>query len=129
MLVFRGRLMARLPFRIAAGVVAMWVSLPGHAEVASPQQASATIGKYCGACHSAQIHTAGLVLDTAAVTHVPANAERWEKVIGKLRANAMPPAGAPRPDQAALDSLAGFLATELDRAAAARPNAGKLPPL
>ena len=39
----------------------------------------------------------------------------------------MPPPGAPRPDQATYDSLAGFLETELDRAAAAKPNPGKLP--
>ncbi len=119
--------MGRLPFRIAAGVVAMLTSLPGRAEVASPQQASAAIGKYCASCHSAQVHTAGLVLDPAAVSHVQTDAERWEKAIRKLRANAMPPPGAPRPDQATLDSLSGFLETELDKAAAARPNAGKLP--
>jgi len=116
-----------LPFRIAAAVAGMLISLPVYAEVASPQQASAAIGKYCASCHSAQVHTAGLVLDTAAVTHVQTDAERWEKVIRKLRANTMPPPGAPRPDQATVDSLTGFLETELNRAAAARPNAGKLP--
>src|SRR5713226_177564 len=119
--------MGRMPFRIAAGVVAMLTSLPGLAEVASPQQASAAIRKYCASCHSAQVHTAGLVLDPAAVSHVQTDAERWEKAIRKLRANAMPPPGAPRPDQATLDSLSGFLETELDKAAAARPNAGRLP--
>src|SRR6185436_14532402 len=50
-----------------------------------------------------------------------------EKVIRKLRAQAMPPAGAPRPDQATYASLAGFLESALDRAAAAKPNPGKLP--
>ena len=119
--------MAKLPYRIVAAVAAMLTSLPVHAEVASPQQASAAIGKYCATCHSAQVHTAGLVLDTAAVTHVQTDAERWEKVIHKLRANVMPPPGAPRPDQAALDSLTSFLEAELDRAAAASPNARKLP--
>ena len=41
----------------------------------------------------------------------------------------MPPPGAPRPDQATYDSVAGFLEAELDRAAAGKPTAGKLPPL
>src|SRR5206468_5503178 len=64
------RPMAKLPYRIVAAVAAMLTSLPVHAEVASTQQASAAIGKYCASCHSAQVHTAGLVLDTTAVTHV-----------------------------------------------------------
>src|SRR5205085_303373 len=107
------RPMARLIFRIAAPVAALLTSLTGQAQVATPQQASAVIGKYCATCHSAQVHTAGLVLDPAAVTHlqtgVQTGAEQWEKVIRKLRAHAMPPAGAPRPDRATSDSLTGFL--------------------
>jgi len=39
----------------------------------------------------------------------------------------MPPAGMPRPDQATYNSVATFLETELDRAATAKPNPGKLP--
>src|SRR5262245_46801164 len=99
--------MARLPFRIAAGAFWIWASLSARAEVvaASPQQASAAIGKYCATCHSSQLRTAGLVLDPAAVTHVQTGAERWEKVIPKLRARTMPPPGAPRPDQATYDAL------------------------
>ena len=67
------------------------------------------------------------MLDQDAVDHVPANAERWEKVIRKLEARSMPPPGAPRPDAATYDALKGYLETELDRAAATAPNAGKLP--
>jgi uncharacterized protein DUF1592/uncharacterized protein DUF1588/uncharacterized protein DUF1585/uncharacterized protein DUF1595/uncharacterized protein DUF1587/cytochrome c len=82
---------------------------------------------YCGTCHSARIQTAGLVLDQAAINDVPANAERWEKVIRKLEGRSMPPPGAPRPDAATYDALKGYLETQLDRAAAATPNPGKLP--
>ena len=39
----------------------------------------------------------------------------------------MPPPGLPRPDPVTYDALAGYLETELDRAAAAKPNPGKLP--
>ncbi len=72
------------------------------------------------------LKTAGFVLNPD-MTQVTANAETWEKVIRKLRTNAMPPAGAPRPDQATYDATASFLETELDRAAAAKPQPGKLP--
>jgi hypothetical protein len=85
------------------------------------------IAKYCATCHSTQVRTAGLGLDPAAVNHVETGAEQWEKVVGKLRSNSMPPPGAPRPDAATYQSVATFLEAELDRAAAAHPNAGKLP--
>ena len=67
------------------------------------------------------------MLDQDAIDHIPANAERWEKVIRKLQARSMPPPGSPRPDAATYDTLKGYLETEIDRAAAAAPNPGKLP--
>src|SRR5262249_51889258 len=97
---------------------------------ASPQtmqQASATIAKYCATCHNARTRTADLVLDPAAMDRIPADAERWEKVIRKLEARSMPPPGAPRPDGASYDALKGYLENEIDRAAQAKPNPGKLP--
>jgi hypothetical protein len=60
-------------------------------------------------------------LDGVSLTDIPAGAEVWEKVIRKLRAGMMPPAGVPRPDQAALDRLVTHLETTLDRAAVASP--------
>jgi hypothetical protein len=112
---------------IAAGVLA--APLPGLAPAENPQQASAALSKYCATCHSAQIRSGGLAIDPSSVTHVQTNTEQWEKVIRKLRSNSMPPPGAPRPDAATYDLMAGFLETELDRASAAQPSAGKLPPL
>jgi mono/diheme cytochrome c family protein len=106
---------------------ALLISPSARAQALDSQQASAVIGKYCATCHNAKLQTAGLVLDPATVSNVPAGAERWEKVIRKLRANTMPPPGLPRPDPATYDALAGFLETELDHAAAVKPNAGKLP--
>ncbi len=87
----------------------------------------ATFTKYCVTCHNARLKTAGFVLDTADLKNAGAHAETWEKVVRKLRTEAMPPAGAPRPDRATYDSTAAYLETELDRAAAARPNPGSLP--
>ena len=106
---------------------ALLISPSARAQAFDSQQAGAVIGKYCATCHNAKLQTAGLVLDPATVSNVPAGAERWEKVIRKLRANTMPPPGLPRPDAATYNALAGFLETELDRAAAAKPNPGKLP--
>ncbi len=123
----------RPPAWLQIGIVALALAipalLPSQPPAGTSQQASAALARYCATCHSAQIHTAGLTLDPAAVTHVQTSAEQWEKVVRKLRSNSMPPPGAPRPDQATYDSVAGYLEMELDRAAAAKPSAGKLPPL
>jgi Protein of unknown function (DUF1592)/Protein of unknown function (DUF1588)/Protein of unknown function (DUF1585)/Protein of unknown function (DUF1587)/Protein of unknown function (DUF1595)/Cytochrome C oxidase, cbb3-type, subunit III len=116
--------MARPPFFFELGIVL--ISAAGGAPMTG-QQAGVTIQKYCATCHSAQLHTAGLVLDAAAAGHPQTDAERWEKVIRKLRAQSMPPAGAPRPDQATYRDLQSFLETTIDQAAADHPNPGKLP--
>jgi hypothetical protein len=49
----------------------------------------------------------------------------WEKVVTKLRAGMMPPAGAPRPDEPTYDGLRVFIQTELDKAATAHPDPGR----
>jgi mono/diheme cytochrome c family protein len=85
----------------------------------------AVLNRYCVTCHSEKLKTAGLMLDKMDVERVTENAEVWEKVIRKLRTGAMPPAGMPRPDKPTYDSLAGYLETTLDKAAAAKPNPGR----
>lgn len=97
------------------------------AQTAPVQRASATVTRYCATCHNERLKTAGMVLNPAALSNVPADAERWEKVVRKLRGGTMPPPGAPRPDATTYDALTTFLETELDRAASAKPNPGKLP--
>ena len=123
--------MARLPltlaFGVAAAVAAVLPSPAARAQVFGPRHASETIDTYCAICHNDQLRTAGLVLDPAEVTRIPGNAERWEKVLRKLRTASMPPPGLPRPDEATYKSLAAFVQNELDRAAAAKPEPGKVP--
>ena len=87
---------------------------------ASPQRA--LLNQYCVACHNQRQRAAGatpIALDTLDVTKVGGDAESWEKVVLKLRAGLMPPAGRPRPDKATHDAFAAWLEGELDRAAAA----------
>jgi len=90
----------------------------------SPQRA--LLDKYCVTCHNQKLLTAGLALDKADVTNVPAGAQVWEKVVRKLGTRAMPPLGMPRPDKPTYDAFASWLANELDRAAAAKPNPGRV---
>ena len=92
---------------------------------AQPQRQKAVLDQYCVTCHNDKLRTGGLSLQNVDLNDIPPGAETWEKVIRKLRVGAMPPQGMPRPDGAALDGLASYLETALDRAYAASPNPGR----
>jgi len=101
----------------------------GFQQIARPQDSSlapdrALLNQYCVGCHNEKLKTAGLMLDKLDLAHPGQEPETWEKVVRKLRAGMMPPAGMPRPNRAMLDSWTAKLETELDRAAAAKPNPG-----
>ena len=116
---------------LAILISAAWVGSPAAtpAQQRSAQSESsshaAVLSKYCITCHSDTLRTGGLSLERADLTDVPKGAETWEKVIRKLRVGMMPPPGMPRPAQAQLDDLAGYLETALDRSAADRPRSGR----
>ena len=114
-----------------AAVMSIGVMSVASAHLEAGQQpaeaaaARAILDQYCVTCHSDRLETGGLTLETVDLTDASASAERLEKVIQKLRLGAMPPFGMPRPDEATYTGLAAWLETELDRAAAAHPNAGR----
>src|SRR5690349_251560 len=98
------------------------------AKIASTPSASpeAVLKQYCVTCHNQKLKTAGLMLDSMDLARVGENAAVWEKVVRKLRAREMPPAGMPRPNEAGYGATIGWLETQLDNAAAAHPNAGRV---
>ena len=83
------------------------------------------LDKYCAGCHSEKAKQGNFVITTLDAGAVGPDAERWELVVRKLRARAMPPPGRPRPDEAGYDALVAHLETSLDRAAAASPDPGR----
>ena len=83
------------------------------------------VTQYCVSCHNQKLKTANIMLDDADAEHVANSAETWEKVIVKLRSRSMPPPGIRRPDNATYDAVAGWLESELDRAAAVHVNPGR----
>ncbi|HEY4360238.1 MAG TPA: DUF1592 domain-containing protein [Bryobacteraceae bacterium] len=101
------------------------------ATAAPPQNSPSTMApravldKYCVTCHNQRLKTADLMLDTADVSNIPANTAVWEKVIRKVQAGAMPPAGSTRPDAATAKGLVASLSSTIDTAAAAHPYAGR----
>src|SRR5437660_1169874 len=92
----------------------------------SPSAESELIDKYCVSCHNDRALTGGLSLSGVDVQNLAGHAELWEKVLYKLRTGQMPPAGRPRPDQAAVKAMVTRLETELDRGAAANPSPGSI---
>ena len=60
------------------------------------------------------------------LANLGADAQIWEQVVRKMRAGVMPPAGRLRPDVPASERFVSWLETELDAAAAARPNPGRV---
>jgi len=85
----------------------------------------ALVNKYCVGCHNGKLKTAGLTLDAVGKEPVTSHPEIWEKVVRRLRARQMPPAGLPRPDEATYAAVLSSLESALDDAAAANPNPGR----
>jgi mono/diheme cytochrome c family protein len=96
-----------------------------RASAASPAP-QAVLQQYCVTCHNDRLRTAGLALDTLDAARPGDNAEVWERVIGKLRAQSMPPPGGPRPDAATYRAVATALERDIDQAWAARPRPGRI---
>src|ERR1043165_7907171 len=115
-----------------AFVIIGWASVGGQQPPApappsarSAEQSLAS--QYCVSCHNERAKTGGLSLEGLALDRGEADAETWEKVVRKVRAGLMPPAGAKRPERATLDAFAASIEHAIDRAAAAHPNPGRTP--
>ena len=104
--------------------------------VGSPQQPAAAprqgtsperaiVDQYCLGCHNTTAKIGGLALDTVSPESVQRDTEVWEKVLRRLRARQMPPAGMPRPSERAYGEVVASLEKSLDRVAAAHPNPGR----
>jgi mono/diheme cytochrome c family protein len=80
---------------------------------------------YCLSCHDDDHKKGGLALDAVTADVVDRHPDVWEKVVRKLRARQMPPAGKDRPDERTYDAVIASLESALDRAARAAPNPGR----
>src|SRR5262252_933955 len=101
------------------------LSAGGVAALPAQQPPRARLKQYCAGCRNDKLKTGGLSLEGTSVESAAQNPAVWEKVVRKLRARYMPPAGLPRPDEATYQSLVAYLETSLDQGAAAHPNPGR----
>ena len=114
------------PGRPVSGLVARETAAQAGRPVSLPPDdlLKTTVDRYCLACHNDRTRTAGLTLAGVGDAPVGEQAAVLEKVLHKLRAGEMPPAGRPAPEPGARAGLVAWLETGLDRAAAERPDPG-----
>jgi uncharacterized protein DUF1592/uncharacterized protein DUF1588/uncharacterized protein DUF1587/uncharacterized protein DUF1585/uncharacterized protein DUF1595/cytochrome c len=107
----------------AGGTIAQ--SSAPAADAAAPWSGErALVKQYCVTCHNARTKAGGLLLDELDVAQLAEHPAVWEKVVRKLRAGMMPPAGARRPDRNVVVHFAETLEHALDTAAADKPDPG-----
>jgi mono/diheme cytochrome c family protein len=87
------------------------------------------VTQHCTSCHDSDTKKSGLDLDALSTEDPATHPADWEKVVRKLAARQMPPAGKPRPDERTYEAIVSALEAELDRVAAARLDPGRTPTL
>ncbi|HKJ75152.1 MAG TPA: DUF1592 domain-containing protein [Alphaproteobacteria bacterium] len=95
----------------------------------SPQQTVADkqfkmLDDYCVKCHNYKDWKGQIAFDTMTPDGIPQDAAIWEKAIGRLSGELMPPPGKPRPDQKQIESFISWLEGQLDAAGAKKPDPG-----
>ena len=127
---------------IGAAVLSLGVGAqtPGRALPPRPQPAvahepatmpaadqTALVKQYCATCHNDRTKAGTLSLASFDASKLLDDAHTAEKMIRKLRAGMMPPAGARRPEAAALLAFAEAMEARIDKAAALKPDPGWRP--
>jgi len=97
------------------------------APVFGAAEQNALVKQYCVSCHSDRGKAGGLTLASFDAAKAADHLVLTEKMIRKLRAQMMPPAGARRPGADQILGLASALESRIDRAAALNPNPGSRP--
>jgi hypothetical protein len=105
----------RLPALV--GLVLVTAAMVPAQAPASASDERALIDRTCVPCHNQRLKTGGLQLDQLDPAQVRANPEVWERVVRKLRAGMMPPAGIQRPAPDVYEGMITWLERELDAAA------------
>ena len=105
---------------------ALAVACIATADAAAQAPSRALLDRYCVTCHNERLQTANLMLDRVDLERAGDHAEALEKVVRKLRAGQMPPAGRPRPDSGDADTFVAALEAALDRAAEGQPAPGRV---
>src|SRR5262249_42166045 len=119
----RTRLVILIPLALALAGAPLRPQAPAKAGPGEAD-ANAVIGRYFAGCHNESVLAGNLSVAGVEAGAAGHDAEVAEKIIRKLRAGMMPPAGMPRPEASTLAGIAEGLEKTVDAAAARAPNPG-----
>jgi len=88
---------------------------------------TAVVKQYCSTCHSERGKAGGISFANFDAAKIEDSGELTEKMIRKLRAGMMPPAGARRPEPAVIQAMVASFESRMDKLAALNPNPGSRP--
>jgi hypothetical protein len=97
----------------AGGLLALGTALAA-ADPMPPAAQRALIDKYCMDCHNYSDYAGGVEFEIFDPGKAHEEAKLVERMLRKLRAGMMPPAGKPRPDFETIQTLARSLETDVD---------------
>ncbi len=117
---------AAAPILRRARASAVKAAAPSVPAMSSASQTE-LVATYCGTCHSERAKAGGLSLAGFNAMRAAESPALVEKMLRKLRAGMMPPAGAKRPPAGSLDELTLALEARMDEHAAINPNPGWRP--
>ncbi|MAT68551.1 MAG: hypothetical protein CMJ58_03410 [Planctomycetaceae bacterium] len=110
----------------ALAVVAAWACSPlTFAVDGIDARVRQLADEYCLTCHGYGVREGGLAIDELLEEPLAEHAEQWEAVARRLSVRQMPPAGEPRPSEAAYDQVGLLLTSQLDRISLANPRPGR----
>ena len=101
--------------------------LASHVTAMPASTQAELVKQYCTGCHNDRSKAGELTLAGWDVARANADRDLTEKMIHKLRAGMMPPAGARRPEPEKITQLVSALEARMDAAAAADPDPGWRP--
>src|SRR5215471_2440516 len=102
----------------APPATAVKTATPPSAAPVNGAAAQKLLDQYCVNCHNEDDKVANLTVEGLDTSHVSKDAQTWEKIIRKVRAGMMPPAGNPRPDRASIIAFTTWAENEIDKNAA-----------
>ncbi len=100
--------------RHVLSIVASTLVLSANQDVLAASSDASLFEEYCTKCHNFEDFSGGIDLEGVSVDTIHNDREVGEKVIRRLRAGMMPPAGEPRPDAAAMQAFATSLEKNID---------------
>ncbi len=110
----------------SAPLVSAPLGLRAQAQSASQAELlQTTVAQYCVTCHNDRSRRGELSFEGLDLSDVGQHAAIQERILGQLRIRRMPPVDRPRPPEETYEVLTAWLASEIDRFAAANPNPGR----